>query len=59
MNDFLTKIIINIVIGIIVLGGFFIFWGKSAGWFKKGGLVYEYFHQKKLKKKVLVKKNKE
>ena len=47
MNDFLMKVIINIIIGIIVFGGFFIFWGRSAGWFIKGGFVYEYFQSKK------------
>lgn len=57
MNDFWTKLIINVVIGIIVFGGFFAFWGRSAGWFKKGGLVYEYFHKKKSSKKVPTKKD--
>ncbi len=51
MNEFWTKVTINIVIGIIIFGGFFIFWGRSAGWFKKGGLVYEYFKSKKKSKK--------
>lgn len=51
MNEFWIKVIINIVIGIIVFGGFFIFWGRSSGWFKEGGLVYEYFKNKKKSKK--------
>lgn len=51
MNDFLIKVIVNIVIGIIVFGGFFIFWGRSAGWFVKGGFVYEYFQKKKQTRK--------
>lgn len=51
MNDFLIKVIVNIVIGIIVFGGFFIFWGRSAGWFVKGGFVYEYFQKKKQNRK--------
>ena len=50
MNDLVIKIIINIIVGIIVFVGFFVFWGRSAGWFKKGGLVYEYLHSKKQKK---------
>ncbi len=51
MNEFWIKVIINIVIGIIIFGGFFIFWGRSSGWFKEGGLVYEYFKNKKNSKK--------
>lgn len=50
MSELGIKIIINIIVGIIVFGGFFVFWGRSAGWFKKGGLVYEYLHSKKRKK---------
>lgn len=50
MSDLGIKIIINIVVGIIVFVGFFIFWGRSAGWFKKGGLVYEYLQDRKQRK---------
>jgi len=51
MSDFGIKVIINIIIGIIVFGGFFIFWGRSAGWFVKGGFIYEHFQNKKKSKK--------
>ena len=42
MNEFLM----NFLIGIIIVVGFFIFWGRSAGWFKEGGFVYEWWRKK-------------
>lgn len=39
----MQNVIINVCIGIIVFVGFFIFWGRSNGWFKEGGLVYEWW----------------
>ena len=51
MSELGIKIIINIIVGIVVFVGFFIFWGRSAGWFKKGGFVYEYLEAKKLARK--------
>lgn len=51
MSELGIKIIINIIVGIIVFVGFFAFWGRSAGWFKKGGLVYEYLAEKKAARK--------
>ena len=46
----MSTIIINIIIGIVVVVGFFIFWGRSEGWFKEGGLVYEWLKNRKNKK---------
>ena len=51
MNELLIKILINFVIFIVVFVGFFIFWGKSSGWFEKDGFVYEWWNQKKLERK--------
>lgn len=53
MNEFFVKVIINIVIGIIVVLGFFTFWGRSAGWFEEDGFVYEYLKNRKAKKRQL------
>ena len=52
MNELLINIIINVIVGICVFVGFFIFFGKSNGWFIKGGLVYEWWRRKKTKKKL-------
>ncbi|MBR3882538.1 MAG: hypothetical protein IKJ36_04650 [Clostridia bacterium] len=52
MNELAINIIINIIVGICVFVGFFIFFGNSNGWFKKGGLVYEWWRKKKAKKKL-------
>ncbi len=46
----MSNIAINILIGIVVVIGFFIYWGKAEGWFKEGGFVYEWWHNKKNKK---------
>ena len=43
--------LINLVIGIVVFGGFFIYWGRASGWFKEGGWVNELWKQRKSKKK--------
>lgn len=50
MSELGVTIIINIIVGIIVFGGFFIFFGKSNGWFIEGGLVYEWNRARKAKK---------
>lgn len=39
----MEKIIINIIIGIIAIGGFFWYWGRSSGVFKEGGVIYEWW----------------
>lgn len=44
-------IIMNIIIGLIVFIGFFIFYGRTAGWFSEGGLVYEWWKNKRTSKK--------
>ena len=40
-------VIMNIIIGIVVFIGFFIFYGRASGWFVEGGLVYEWWQQKR------------
>lgn len=49
----MNKILINIIIGIVVFVGFFLYWGRSSGIFKEGGFIYEWWQTKKanLKKK--------
>ncbi len=41
--------LINFVIGIIIFGGFFLYWGRASGWFKEGGLVYKWWEKKRNK----------
>lgn len=57
MNEFWIKVIVNIVVGVIVVLGFFTFWGHSSGWFVEGGFVYEYLKNRKAKKHQLKKQN--
>ncbi len=51
MNEFWIKVVINIVIGLIVVVGFFGFWAKSSGIFNEGGFIYELAKMKKEEKK--------
>lgn len=51
MNEFWVKVIINIVIGLVVIIGFFIFWGKSSGIFNEGGFISELIKMIKEKNK--------
>lgn len=39
----MESIIINVLIGVIAIGGFFIYWGKSSGVFKEGGIINEWW----------------
>lgn len=50
MNEFEIKIIMNVIIGFIVVIGFFVFWGRNSGVFKEGGFIYEFFKSMKNKK---------
>lgn len=43
----MQMILINILIGIIVFIGFFIYWGRASGWFIEGGIVYEWWKKKR------------
>ena len=36
-------IVINVLIGLIVIIGFFIYWGKASGVFKEGGIINEWW----------------
>ncbi len=47
----MESIIINVLIGIIAIGGFFIYWGKSSGVFKEGGIINEWWENYKASKK--------
>ena len=51
MNEFWIKFVVNIVIGLIVVIGFFAFWGKSSGVFREGGFIYELAKMRKEEKK--------
>jgi len=57
MNEFWLNVLVNVIIFFVVFIGFFIFYGKSHNWFKEGGLIYEWWKEKK--KKMFSKKNKE
>lgn len=60
MQSILQTILINTLVGIIIFGGFFIYWGRASGWFVEGGLVYEWWKKKRIemKKKSKSKKTK-
>lgn len=47
----MESIIINILIGVIAIGGFFIYWGKSSGVFKDGGVINEWWKNYRARKK--------
>lgn len=51
MSDLALNIIINVIIGIIVIVGFFGFWAKSSGALSENGVIYEYFKKRKTSKK--------
>ena len=46
-----NSILINIIIGIGVVIGFLIYINRTEGWFKEGGLVYEWWKKIKEEKK--------
>lgn len=39
----MENIYIHFVIAILVIVGFFTYWGKAAGWYEEGGLIYEWW----------------
>lgn len=47
----MESIIINVLIGVIAIGGFFIYWGKSSGVFKEGGIINEWWKNYRASKK--------
>lgn len=47
----MESVIINIAIGIIAMGGFFIYWGKTSGVFKEGGIINEWWKNYRTSKK--------
>lgn len=47
----MENVLINIAIGIIAVGGFFWYWGKSSGVFKEGGIINEWWKNYRAKKK--------
>ncbi len=47
MNNFWLNVLVNVIIFFVVFIGFFIFYGKSHNWFKEGGLIYEWWKNKR------------
>lgn len=47
----MENFLINLIIGILVFVGFFVYWGRAAGWYKEGGVVYELWHEFRSRKK--------
>ena len=47
----MESVIINVLIGVIAIGGFFIYWGKASGVFKEGGVINEWWKNYKASKK--------
>ncbi len=43
----MEQIYIHLGIGLFIIVGFFVYWGRIAGWYKKGGLIYEWWHNRK------------
>lgn len=58
MNEFWMKVIINVVIGLAIVIGFFVFWGRTSGVFNEGGFVYELLKKRKEEKKKMKKSEK-
>ena len=44
-------IVINVLIGLIVIIGFFIYWGKASGVFIEGGIINEWWKNYRTSKK--------
>ncbi len=55
----METLIINICIGLIVVIGFFWYWGKTSGVFKDGGVIKEWWRNRRARKKEekMMKKN--
>lgn len=51
MSDTAVNILINVGIGICVVVGFLYYLNRTEGWFKEGGIVYEWWQERKNKKK--------
>ena len=47
----MEKIFINIGIGLVVIIGFFWYWGKASGVFKEGGIINEWWKNYRTNKK--------
>ena len=47
----MENVIINILIGIIAIGGFFVYWGKASGVFKEGGTINKWWKNYRMQKK--------
>lgn len=54
----METLVINIVIGLIAIIGFFCYWGKSSGVFKEGGIINEWWKNYRAKKKAEKENNK-
>lgn len=46
----MENFLINLAIGILLIIGFFTYWGKAAGWYEEGGLMNELWKKIKNKK---------
>ncbi len=47
----MEQIVINAIIGVVAVFGFFWYWGKNSGVFKEGGVVYEWWKKIRENKK--------
>lgn len=47
----MENLMINVGIGLIVIIGFFWYWGKTSGVFKEGGIIREWWTNYRAKKK--------
>lgn len=46
----MNQLSLHLIIGLFLIIGVFAYWGRIAGWYKKGGLIYEWWHNRKNKK---------
>ena len=46
----MQKFLIDVLIFFIIIIGFFWYYGRANGWFKPGGLVFEYFKERRERK---------
>ncbi len=54
--ELLQTILIQILVGIVIFVGFFIYWGRASGWFVEGGIVYEWWQKKRSERRKKKKK---
>lgn len=42
----MNQLTLNLIVGLFVIIGVFAYWGRIAGWYKEGGLIYEWWKKR-------------